>query len=228
MRRRRWKSSRAGERALRYVPLEACWGRLSASRKRGEGLGVGRVIFPAANVPDHFAHHIGLAGVIQFVEEVIVDFVVVDPSLLYTVGIERSGQMSTLGSLAGKAEREQRLLSRLNEAVIDLEVAALGKNQEFSLSEDQLQESRRSLSEFVSKLQSELLDEKATADIQSLGFRIRTGMKPLEDWQEDLVRLSQQLAQPEPIRLEDLPILEDILSLLDNEFADDLRRLYAH
>jgi hypothetical protein len=53
-------------------------------------------------------------------------------------------------------------------------------------------------------------------------------MKPLEDWQEDLVRLSQQLAQPEPIRLEDLPILEDILSLLDNEFADDLRRLYAH
>lgn len=136
--------------------------------------------------------------------------------------------MSKLGSLAGNAEREQRLLSRLNEAVINLEVAALGKNREFSLSEDQLQESRRALSEFVAKLRAELQEEKATADLHSLGFRIRTGMKPLEDWQEDLTRLSQQLAQPGLIRLEDLPILEDILSLLDNEFADDLRRLYAH
>ena len=39
----------------------------------GEGLGVGRVIFPPAKVPGHFAHHIGLAGVVPFVEEVIVN-----------------------------------------------------------------------------------------------------------------------------------------------------------
>jgi hypothetical protein len=136
--------------------------------------------------------------------------------------------MSKLGSLAGNAEREQRLLSRLNEAIINLEVAALGKDKEFSLSDDQLQESRHALSEFVAKLRTELQDEKGTDDLQSLGFRIRTGIKPLQDWQEDLAKLSQQLAQPGAVRLEDLPILEEILSLLDSEFADDLRRLYAH
>ena len=39
----------------------------------GEGLGVGRKIVRPAEVPNHFAHHIGLAGVIPFVEEVIVN-----------------------------------------------------------------------------------------------------------------------------------------------------------
>jgi hypothetical protein len=31
------------------------------------------VIFTPVKVPDHFAHHVGLAGVIPFVEEVIVN-----------------------------------------------------------------------------------------------------------------------------------------------------------
>jgi hypothetical protein len=136
--------------------------------------------------------------------------------------------MSRLGALAGQAEREQRLLSRLNEAVINLEVAALGKSKDFCLTDDQLQQSRWALAEFVAKLHAELQQDKSTADLHSLAFRIKTGMKALEDWQEDLAKLSAQLASPEPIKLEDLPILEDILSLLDNEFADDLRRLYAH
>jgi hypothetical protein len=39
----------------------------------GEGLGVGREIVPPVKVPGHFAHHIGLARVILFIEEVIVN-----------------------------------------------------------------------------------------------------------------------------------------------------------
>ena len=39
----------------------------------GEGLDVGRVIFPPAKVPGNFAHHIGLTGVVPFVEQVIVN-----------------------------------------------------------------------------------------------------------------------------------------------------------
>ena len=38
-----------------------------------EGLCAGREIVYPAKVPDHFAHHVGLAGVIPFVEKVIVD-----------------------------------------------------------------------------------------------------------------------------------------------------------
>lgn len=136
--------------------------------------------------------------------------------------------MSQLGSLMGNAERELRLLSQLNEAVINLEVAALGKSKDFCLTDEEIQQSRRELSQFVSKLQVELQQDSCTGDLYSLGFRIKTGMKSLQDWKEDLAELSRQLAKTDPVKLEDLPILEDILSLLDNDFADDLRRLYAY
>jgi len=136
--------------------------------------------------------------------------------------------MSQLGSLTGNAERESQLLSQLNEAVINLEVAALGKSKEFSLTDEQVQQSRRELSQFVAKLQAELQEDNSAGDLYSLGFRIKTGIKSLQDWKEDLAELSGQLAKTEPVKLEDLPILEDILSLLDNDLADDLRRLYAY
>ena len=48
-------------------------GAVEGVEETGEGLGVGREIFPPAKVPGHFAHHIGLAGVLPFVEQVIVN-----------------------------------------------------------------------------------------------------------------------------------------------------------
>jgi len=48
-------------------------GAVQRVEETGEGLGVGRVIFPPAKVPDHFAHNVGLAGVLPFFDEVIVD-----------------------------------------------------------------------------------------------------------------------------------------------------------
>ena len=135
--------------------------------------------------------------------------------------------MSDLGSLAGKAEREQLLLSRLNDAVIALEIDALGKAKELSLTEEQIEESRRELTDFIDRLRSELERKETTADLHSLVARIRTGIKPLEDWHEDLANLSNQLSKSEPVKVEDLPVLEQVLSLLDAEFTDDLKRLYA-
>jgi hypothetical protein len=136
--------------------------------------------------------------------------------------------VSKLGSLSGEAERDQRLLSRLNDAVIALQVDALGKSGEFSLSDEVISQSRKTLADFVERFQAELRQEGSTADLYPLGFKIRTGMKPLKDWQQDLAKLSHQLSEPGAIGLEDLPIFEEILSLLDDEFADDLRQLYAH
>lgn len=135
--------------------------------------------------------------------------------------------MSTLGSLTGKAEREQRLLTRLNDAVITLEVDALGKTKELQVTEEQVAQSRRELADFVTRLQAELREEQATTDLGSLAYRIRTGTKPFEDWHEDLAKLKQFLVKAQPVCLEHLPVLEQVLSLLDAEFADDLKRLYA-
>lgn len=129
--------------------------------------------------------------------------------------------------MAGKAEREQQLLTRLNDAVITLEADALGRASEFLITEEHVQDSRRELVDFIHRLQSELNQKDATADLHSLVARIRTGMKPLDDWHDDLANLSNQLSKPGRVRAEDLPILEQVLSLLDVEFADDLKRLYA-
>ena len=48
-------------------------GAVERVEETGEGSGVSREIVYPAKVPNHFAHHIGLAGVVPFVEEVIVD-----------------------------------------------------------------------------------------------------------------------------------------------------------
>jgi len=52
-------------------------------------------------------------------------------------------------------------------------------------------------------------------------------MKPLEDWKADLDELVKHLSSGRDIPDDLLRVLEDVLSLLDTEFADDLRRLYA-
>jgi len=48
-------------------------GAVERVEETGEGLSVGRGIVPPAKIPDHFADYVGLAGVIPFLEEVIVD-----------------------------------------------------------------------------------------------------------------------------------------------------------
>lgn len=134
--------------------------------------------------------------------------------------------MSTLGSVSGKAQREQRLLGKLNEALLALEVDALGRCAEFDITEDEVQKSRHVLLEFASRLRSELGTQITSTDFRSLVGRLRTGMKPLDDWREDLDGLIGVLITGRRLDEEALPILEELLSLLDEEFSRDLKRLY--
>jgi len=62
---------RAGQ--AQPLRLGGLLGAVERVEEAGEGLCVGRGIFPPAKVPDHFAHHIGLAGVLSFVEQVNVN-----------------------------------------------------------------------------------------------------------------------------------------------------------
>ena len=66
---RRWLRHRRAA-----LPRLGVWLRaVERFEKTGEGLRVARKILPPAKVPDHFAHHIGLAGVVPLVEQVIVN-----------------------------------------------------------------------------------------------------------------------------------------------------------
>ncbi|MEG3857838.1 hypothetical protein [Microcoleus sp. herbarium12] len=135
--------------------------------------------------------------------------------------------MSKLGFVSGHLEREQQLLRELNSALLALEAEALGKTADLGFSEEDVLSSRQILHNFVSRLEAALGESKATpTDIQVLVYRIKNHKKPLEDWQQDLKELANKLQTSEQLRDADMPILEDILSLLDSEFVEGIQRLY--
>ena len=135
--------------------------------------------------------------------------------------------MSILGSMSGRLGREQQLLRELNSALIALEAEVLGQASDFGLSSEDITRSRQKLLDFVTRLRSALTEESPSVDIQPLVHRVKSGMKPTDDWREDLGTLAKNLQTGEPLQDSIIPVLEDILSLLDSEFTEDLRRLYA-
>lgn len=135
--------------------------------------------------------------------------------------------MSELGSVSGKLQREEEMLRELNNALLVVEVDALGRNPDFSLSEEEISKSRRFLVDFATRLCSVLKQQSPSLDLQPIVHHLKSGMKPIDDWIEDMESLIQQIQSNKKPTDETLAILEDILSLLDNQFTEDLQRLYA-
>lgn len=133
--------------------------------------------------------------------------------------------MSALGSLSSHVDRERELLRDLNNALLTLEAFTLGRAQDFGFSEKDIDESRKVLSDFVTLLRSAIEPDQVVGNLQPLVNKLKSGIKPLGDWKEDLDALLAHLKQDD-LNQDVLPILEDLLSLLDIEFAEDLRRLY--
>ena len=136
--------------------------------------------------------------------------------------------MSTLGSVASQLEREQELLRRLNTALLALEAEALGRIADFGFSDQDVADSRTTLSDFVKRLRDGLAADNVSVDLQPLVDRMKGDMKPLEDWRADLGGLETRLQRRDRLDESALPVIEDVLTLLDSEFTQDLRRLYAH
>lgn len=135
--------------------------------------------------------------------------------------------MSTLGFVSGYLEREQQLLRQLNLALLALEAEALGRANDLGFSAEEVFKGRQILEDFVARLRVALDEEITSTDFQSLVHRIKSGIKDLQDWREDLDALMSQLQNPDQFGDQALPVLEEILSLLDNEFTEDLQRLYS-
>ena len=135
--------------------------------------------------------------------------------------------MSKLGSLSGNLGRERKLLHDLNNALLTIEANSLGKAKQFGFTKNDINNSRFILQEFTARLREVLTQEQISTDLQPLVHRIKSGIKPLEDWIEDLEIIESKLVNKSPVDEDSLPILEDVLSLLDLEFTEDLRRLYV-
>jgi len=133
--------------------------------------------------------------------------------------------MSELGAISVKIQRESELLKELNDALLILEVDALKRSSEFNISTEDISRSRRFVLDFARRLCSALEQQSFSIDLLPIVNHFRSSAKPIEDWIEDLEELIKQISSGKPVD-KAIPILEDILSLLDNQFTEDLRRLY--
>jgi DNA invertase Pin-like site-specific DNA recombinase len=133
--------------------------------------------------------------------------------------------MRDLGAISTKLQREGELLKRLNDALLILEVDALGRTSELNISSEDVIKSRKSIIEFAQRLCSVLKQETPSIDLTPIVDHFKSGMKPVEDWIQDLEKLIEHL-QNNRIADDDVVVIEDILSLLDDQFTEDLRRLY--
>lgn len=135
--------------------------------------------------------------------------------------------MSEVGSISGKLQREVEVLRALNDALLVIEADALGRSSDFGYSDDEISKSRHFLVDFASRLCSVLKQQSQSIDLQPVVHHLKSGMKPVEDWIEDLEALIHKIQSNEKLANEGLVALEDILSLLDTEFTEDLQRLYT-
>lgn len=135
-------------------------------------------------------------------------------------------QMKELGAISGKLQREIELLRKLNDALLILEVHGLGRDSELNVSQEAVDNSRKFIMEFCERLSSVLKQETSSIDLIPLIQHFKSGSKPIEDWIEDLEKLVKDLQDNKITDDDDVTIIEDILSLLDDQFTEDLRRLY--
>ncbi|MCL0095658.1 hypothetical protein M1O52_03955 [Dehalococcoidia bacterium] len=134
--------------------------------------------------------------------------------------------MKELGAISGKLQREIELLRKLNDALLILEVHGLGRDSELNVSQEAVDNSRKFIMEFCERLSSVLKQETSSIDLIPLIQHFKSGSKPIEDWIEDLEKLVKDLQDNKITDDDDVTIIEDILSLLDDQFTEDLRRLY--
>jgi len=135
--------------------------------------------------------------------------------------------MSELGSISGKLQKEEKLLRELNNALLVIEAHALKRSSDFGFSIKKVSECRKFVLDFATRLLSIIKEQAPPAELKIIVEHIKSGMKPIDDWIEDLETLINQIQNNKEIGSENLAILEDIMSLLDSQFTDDLQRLYS-
>jgi len=135
--------------------------------------------------------------------------------------------MSELGSLSVKVWREAKFIEELNDALLVVEADMIGKSSHFDFTELDISESKKFLFNFVKDLNLIIKKESISIDLIPIVTKIEKSDKPKQDWIDDLDKLSDVICSKK-VSNEDLDVLEDIFSLLDNQFSKDFQHLYAY
>lgn len=135
--------------------------------------------------------------------------------------------MSDLGTISAKLEREEEHLRILNDALLVLEVDSLGKSDIFDYSNNDIKNSRKIIIDFLNRLIAIMDDGNKVIDFVGLIEILKADMKPYEDWYEDLAELLAELKDSKKLTEQSMTTIEELLSILEDEFGKDIQKLYA-
>ncbi len=131
--------------------------------------------------------------------------------------------MSTLSSVSGRFVIKEH--GRFVSALLNLKAQARGQATKFGLQEKDFEESRETLLGVIVSLREALDQEFPHRDLRPLVCRMKKDEKSMEDWRKDLDLVATQLQLKEPVTDEIFAALDDVLRILDAEFAYHLNRL---
>jgi len=131
--------------------------------------------------------------------------------------------MSALSAISGRFVIKEH--NRFLLALLNLRTQARGQATKFGLQEKDFEESRETLLDVVVSLREALDQEFPHRDLRPLVCRIKDDKKSMEDWRKDLDVVANQLQLKEPVTDEIFAVLDDVLRILDAEFAYHLDRL---
>lgn len=136
--------------------------------------------------------------------------------------------MSRLGILSIKARREGAILKDLNDALLVMEVAALGKDDKFEFSANDISKSKEYIGAFTAKLSKNIEEiSSSEADFNYIIEYLKNdGNRSIDDWADDLKEFENEIKSQDIPRYESLEVLENIIYLLDSRFTEDTKQLY--
>ena len=133
--------------------------------------------------------------------------------------------MSRSSLLASSLDAEIRILNPINNAMINMKLAKLGRASELDLDHDNILKSRKDLADFIHELLEWLKREGGNPAYYFIYEILLTGRKSSEDWKKMLIELEKILKSDSAVTDQELELLERLLSQIDSQISSKIAQL---
>lgn len=134
--------------------------------------------------------------------------------------------MSSLGPLSTRLDRRLQLVGELTRALLALRANLTNKLDVLKLTTADVDKARATIAEFLDHLLPVLAGQPPTAEEHRVILaKLKQTDEPLTDWSDDFRTFNEQLRTNAPIESAQLDRVMRVVSFLQGEVAEDVRRL---
>jgi hypothetical protein len=134
--------------------------------------------------------------------------------------------MSSLGPLSTRLDRRLQLVGELTRALLALRANLTNKLDVLKLTTADVDKARATVTEFLDHLLPVLAGQPPTAEEHRVILaKLNQTDEPLTDWSDDFRTFNEQLRKNIPIESAQLDRVMRVVSFLQGEVAEDVRRL---